>query len=94
VEREGSPLPRLRAPNPNLEQGFHGGVLKSPWEEARKRCLFKEDGKKKQGSVLEREGHRSVLKTEPTGLTSIKNRSSLTNIKVVPKRTSFTLGYI
>jgi phage protein D len=78
-----------------LEQGFHRGVPKSSWEEARKRGLFEEERKMKQGSVLEREGHGSVLKTEATDLTGMKNwydQSSLTDRKVVPKKTSFTLG--
>jgi hypothetical protein len=51
---EGRTLPRLRAPNPNLEQGFHG-VLKSSWEEDRNRVLFVEEGKTEDGTVLKRE---------------------------------------
>jgi hypothetical protein len=38
-----------------LEQGFHGGVLKSSWEEDRNRVLFVEERKTEDGTVLERE---------------------------------------
>jgi hypothetical protein len=42
--------------------------------------------------VLEREGHESVLKTDPTGLTSMNNRSdwsSQTNRQIVQKELCF-----
>jgi hypothetical protein len=52
---------------------------------------------KKRGTVLEREGHGSNLKTGDTGLTGMKNRYerySLTDRKAVQKWTSFSLGKI
>jgi hypothetical protein len=57
------PLPQLRATNPNLEQGFYGGDLKSPWGGTWNQVLFMEERETKSVTVLKRERHELFYRT-------------------------------
>jgi hypothetical protein len=94
---EGRPLPRLRAPNLKLEQGFHGGVLKSPWGEARNRVMFVEEKKTKDGIVLERERGTSFFIVQSYLSDRCENwhdQSAQTDRKTVQKWIISSLGNI